>query len=45
MFGTDYPYVTVRENVEGLAKVISGAELEAIRSGNALRMFPHYAPA
>ena len=45
MFGTDYPYVTVGENVEGLAEAVSGADLEAIRSGNALRMFPHFAPA
>ena len=45
MFGTDYPYVTVGENVEGLAEVVSGLDLEAIRSGNALRMFPHFAPA
>ena len=45
MFGTDYPYVTVGANVEGLAKVISGADLEAIQSGNALRMFPQFSPA
>jgi predicted TIM-barrel fold metal-dependent hydrolase len=45
MFGTDYPYVTVGENVEGLAEAVSGADLEAIRSGNALRMFPHFAPS
>lgn len=45
MFGTDYPYVTVKDNVEGLAKVVSGDDLEAIRSGNALKMFPHFVPA
>ena len=45
MFGTDYPYVSVAANVEGLAEVVSGEDLEAIRSGNALRMFPHFAPA
>ena len=43
MFGTDYPYLTVGQNVDGLAKVVSGADLEAIRSGNALRMFPQFA--
>jgi predicted TIM-barrel fold metal-dependent hydrolase len=45
MFGTDYPYVSVGENVEGLAKVVSGADLEAIQSGNALRLFPQFASA
>ncbi len=45
MFGTDYPYVTVGANVEGLAEVVSGVDLEAIQSGNALRMFPHFSPA
>ena len=43
MFGTDYPYVTVKENAEGLAEAVSGADLEAIRSGNALRLFPQLA--
>ncbi len=43
MFGTDYPYLTVGDNTEGLAKVVSGADLEAIRCGNALRMFPRLA--
>ncbi len=42
MFGTDYPYLSVGENVDGLAEVVSGADLEAIRSGNALRMFPQF---
>ena len=45
MFGTDYPYLTVGENVEGLAKVVSGADLAAIQCGNALRIFPQFAPA
>ena len=45
MFGTDYPYVSVGANVDGLAKVVSGADLTAIQSGNALRMFPQYAHA
>lgn len=43
MFGTDYPYVSVRDNAEGLARAVSGADLEAIRSGNALRLFPQFA--
>ena len=43
MFSTNYPYLTVGENAEGLANYISGADLEAIRSGNALRMFPQFA--
>lgn len=45
MFGTDYPYVSVAQNVEGLAKAVSGADLDAIRSGNALKMFPRFATA
>jgi len=43
MFGTDYPYLTVADNVEGLAEVVSGADLEAIQCGNALRLFPQFA--
>ena len=43
MFGTDYPYVSVEANVDGIAKIVSGADLDAIRSGNALRMFPQHA--
>ena len=43
MFGTDYPYVPVTQNVDGLAKAVSGTDLDAIRSGNALRMFPQFA--
>ena len=42
LFGTDYPYLTVAANVEGLAKTVSGADLAAIQSGNALKMFPKY---
>jgi len=45
MFGTDYPYVSVAENVAGLAEVVSGADLEAIRCGTALRLFPQLASA
>ena len=43
LFGTDYPYLTVAANVEGLAKNVSGADLKAIQCGNALRMFPRLA--
>ena len=42
LFGTDYPYLTVAMNVEGLAKNVTGETLAAIQSGNALRMFPTY---
>ena len=49
MFGTDYPYLTVGDNVDGLAETLADMltedEIEAIRQGNALKMFPHYAPA
>jgi predicted TIM-barrel fold metal-dependent hydrolase len=43
LFGTDYPYLTVGANVEGIKRAVSGAELEAIRCGNAHRMFPRLA--
>ena len=43
LFGTDYPYLTVTQNVEGLAKNVEGDLLKAIQLGNAARMFPKYA--
>lgn len=45
LFGTDYPYLTIAMNVEGLAKTVSGETLAAIQSKNALRLFPKYALA
>jgi predicted TIM-barrel fold metal-dependent hydrolase len=42
VFGTDYPYRSVEEHVTGLSRVFSGAELRAIESENALRLFPKY---
>lgn len=41
MFGTDYPYVTVGANLEGLrAYGLSGADLNAIQYENAARVIP-----
>jgi predicted TIM-barrel fold metal-dependent hydrolase len=41
MFGTDFPYVSVDENVTGLHKCgLSGTQLAAISNVNAQRMFP-----
>jgi 6-methylsalicylate decarboxylase len=41
MFGTDYPYVTVVENVTDLNKAgLSAAELKAIENENAMRLIP-----
>ena len=41
MFGTDYPYVTVEENVGDLLKAgLSAAELKAIDNENAMRLIP-----
>jgi len=41
MFGTDYPYVTVTENVDDLLKAgLSAADLKAIEFENAQRLFP-----
>jgi predicted TIM-barrel fold metal-dependent hydrolase len=42
MFGTDYPYLTVTQNVEGLACTVKGSKLRAIQSANALKLFPRY---
>jgi predicted TIM-barrel fold metal-dependent hydrolase len=41
MFGTDYPYVTGKQNVEPLeSDGLSAADLAAIERGNAMRMIP-----
>jgi predicted TIM-barrel fold metal-dependent hydrolase len=41
MFGTDYPYVTVLENVGDLVKAgLSGPELKAVENENAMRLMP-----
>jgi predicted TIM-barrel fold metal-dependent hydrolase len=41
LFGTDYPYVTVEENVGDLLKAgLSAAELKAIDNENAKRLIP-----
>ncbi len=43
LFGTDYPYLTVADNAVGLAKAVTGADLQAIQCGNAHRLFPRLA--
>ena len=41
MFGTDYPYVTVEENVNDLVDAgLSLADLTAIENGNAMKLIP-----
>jgi predicted TIM-barrel fold metal-dependent hydrolase len=41
VFGTDYPYVTVEENVGDLLKAgLSAAELKAIDNETAMRLIP-----
>ncbi|HEX9463959.1 MAG TPA: amidohydrolase family protein [Alphaproteobacteria bacterium] len=40
VFGTDFPYRTGAEHVQGLAKAFSGADLRAIDRDNALRILP-----
>jgi 6-methylsalicylate decarboxylase len=43
LFGTDYPYRTTKETVEGLCQCgFSEAELEDIGSGNARRLLPRW---
>lgn len=44
MFGTDFPYRTAAEHVQGLASCgFSAAELHAIDCGNAHRLMPQFA--
>jgi predicted TIM-barrel fold metal-dependent hydrolase len=46
LFGTDYPYVSVAENVADLGKAgLSAADLKAIENENALRLMPRLMPA
>ncbi len=41
VFGSDYPYFTIGENVAGLASItLSDADRQAIDRGNALRLLP-----
>jgi predicted TIM-barrel fold metal-dependent hydrolase len=40
VFGTDYPYRTGLEHVQGLSKVFGAADLQAIERDNALRILP-----
>jgi len=44
LFGSDYPYYTLEQNVEGLADIqLSQAERQAIDRGNAARLMPRFA--
>ena len=44
LFGTDFPYRTALEHVQGLAAYgLSAADLAAIERGNAARLMPKYA--
>jgi predicted TIM-barrel fold metal-dependent hydrolase len=44
LFGSDYPYFTLEQNVEGLADIpLSQAERQAIDRGNATRLMPRFA--
>jgi predicted TIM-barrel fold metal-dependent hydrolase len=45
LFGTDYPYRTAAEHVEGLRHcgAFSAVDVDAIGSGNARRLMPRYA--
>lgn len=43
VFGSDYPYFTLEENVEGLAKLsMTAADRQAINRGNLARILPKY---
>ena len=44
LFGSDYPYFTLEQNVGGLAEIpLSQAERQAIARGNAARLLPRFA--
>jgi predicted TIM-barrel fold metal-dependent hydrolase len=44
LFGSDYPYYSLEENVAGLAEIaLSPAERQAIDRGNAARLMPRFA--
>jgi len=44
LFGSDYPYYTLEQNVEGLADIpLRQAERQAIDRGNAARLMPRLA--
>ena len=43
LFGSDYPYFTLEENVAGLGEIrLNAAERQAINRGNAARLMPQY---
>ncbi|HYB55180.1 MAG TPA: amidohydrolase family protein [Alphaproteobacteria bacterium] len=43
LFGSDFPYLTITQNVEGFAKLgLTGRELRAIDRGNAERLLPRF---
>jgi 6-methylsalicylate decarboxylase len=43
LFGSDYPYFTLEENVAGLGEIrMTVAERQAINRGNAARLMPQY---
>jgi len=43
VFGSDYPYFTLEENVAGLGKItLSDADRQAINRGNTARLLPKY---
>jgi len=44
LFGSDYPYYTLEQNVGGLAEIpMTQAERHAIDRGNAARLMPRFA--
>ena len=44
LFGSDYPYYTLEQNVDGLAEIpLTQAERQAIDRGNAARLMPRFA--
>ena len=44
VFGSDYPYFSLEENVQGLSKIkLTAAQRQAINRGNVARILPKYA--
>ena len=44
VFGTDYPYFSLEDNVAGVGAIpLTAADRQAINRGNAARLMPRYA--
>jgi predicted TIM-barrel fold metal-dependent hydrolase len=40
VFGTDYPYLTTGQNLDGLRRLVTPTQMAAIGRDNAVRLLP-----